>query len=241
MLIQNINQLRESRGYINALVIFNALQTLTQNFFHNHSVFLQIRIILLQIQKQGNKRRLTIGGHQGINLILNGLYAALQLVAQALICQTLQSFVINVASGGFLDALFKLFIALTQIFAQMTDINRLTAVLAGSNRGNNLCHNGAGNLEAFRAFNHFAVHNRAVIQHIADINQAAVENRLNKIVGIMKMQHAFFMRLGNLCRQHNTLCQIFGNLTGNQVALSSSHSCIFITVFFHNVLIAVAD
>lgn len=77
----------------------------------------------------------------------------------------------------------------------MTDINRLTAVLAGSNRGNNLCHNGAGNLKALRAFNHFAVHNRAVIQHIADINQAAVENRLNKIVGIMKMQHAFFMRL----------------------------------------------
>ena len=132
MLIQNINQLREGRGYINALVIFNALQTLTQNFFHNHSVFLKIRIILLQIQKQGNKRRLTISGHQGIDLILNGLYAALQLVAQALICQTLQSFVINVASGGFLDALFKLFVALTQIFAQMTDINRLTAVLAGS-------------------------------------------------------------------------------------------------------------
>ena len=63
MLIQNINQLREGRGYINALVIFNALQTLTQNLFHNHSVFLQIRIILLQVQKQGNKRRLTIGGH----------------------------------------------------------------------------------------------------------------------------------------------------------------------------------
>ena len=146
MLIQNINQLREGRGYINALVIFNALQTLTQNFFHNHSVFLQIRIILLQVQKQGNKRRLTIGGHQGIDLILNGLYATLQLVAQALICQTLQSFVINVASGGFLDALFKLFVALTQIFAKMTDINRLTAVLAGSNGCNNLCHNGAGNL-----------------------------------------------------------------------------------------------
>ena len=241
MLIQNINQLREGRGYINALVIFNALQTLTQNFFHNHSVFLQIRIILLQVQKQGNKRRLTIGGHQGIDLILNGLYATLELVAQALVCQTLQSFVINVASGGFLDALFKLFVALTQIFAKMTDINRLTAVLAGSNRGNNLCHNGAGNLEALGAFNHFAVHNRTVIQHIADINQAAVENRLNKIVCIMKMQYTLFMSLRNLCRQHNALRQVLGNLTGNQVALSSSHSCIFITVFFHNVLIAVAD
>ena len=241
MLIQNINQLREGRGYINALVIFNALQTLTQNFFHNHGVFLQIRIILLQIQKQGNKRRLTIGGHQGINLILNSLYAALQLVAQALVCQTLQSFLINVAFSGLHNTLFELFVALTQIFAQMTDINRLTAVLARSNRSNNLCHNGAGNLKALRTFNHFAVHNRAVIQHIADINQAAVENRLNKIVGIMEMQHALFMRLRNLCRQHNTLRQVLGNLTGNQVTLSSSHRCIFITVFFHNVLIAVAD
>ena len=63
MLIKHINQLREGRRYINALIIFNALQTLTQNLFYNHSVFLQIRIILLQVQKQGNKRRLTIGGH----------------------------------------------------------------------------------------------------------------------------------------------------------------------------------
>ena len=57
----------------------------------------------------------------------------------------------------------------------------------------------------------------------------------------MKMQHAFFMRFGNLCRQHDTLRQVLGNLTGNQVALSSCHRCIFITVFFHNILIAVAD
>ena len=85
----------------------------------------------------------------------------------------------------------------------MADIHRLAAVLAAGNAGDNLRHNGAGNLEALRAFNEFAVHNRAVVQHIADINQAAVKNRLNEIIGIMEMNCAFVMRFGNFFRQDN--------------------------------------
>ena len=97
MLIKHINQLREGRRYINALIIFNTLQTLTQNLLYNHSVLLQVRIVLLQVQEQGYKRRLAVGRHQGINLILNRLHAALELVAQALIRQTLQRISINIA------------------------------------------------------------------------------------------------------------------------------------------------
>ena len=76
-LIQHIHQFGESRSYIHALVVFNALQALTQNFFYDHSIFLQIRIILAQVQKQSYEGGLTVGGHQGIDLVLNGLYATL--------------------------------------------------------------------------------------------------------------------------------------------------------------------
>ena len=123
----------------------------------------------------------------------------------------------------------------------MTDIYRLAAILARSNRSNNLRHNSAGYLEASRAFNHFAVHNGAVVQHIANVNQAAVKNRLDKIICVMEMQNALLMCLGNLLRQHQALRQILRNLTGNQVALRSSHRSIFIGVFLHNVFIIIAD
>ena len=57
-------------------------------------------------------------------------------------------------------------------------------------RRDNLSHNRTGYLETLRAFNQFAVHHGAVIQHVLNINQTAVKNRLNKIVRIMEVQHA---------------------------------------------------
>ena len=75
----------------------------------------------------------------------------------------------------------------------MADIHRLAAVLAAGNGSDNLRHNRAGNLEALRAFNQLAVHNRAAIQHIADINQAAVKNRLNEIIRVMEMDQPLLM------------------------------------------------
>ena len=77
MLIKNINKFREGRCHIDTLLIFDALQTLTQNFFHDHGIFLQVGVILAQVQEQSYEGRLTIGGHQGIDLVLDGLYAAL--------------------------------------------------------------------------------------------------------------------------------------------------------------------
>ena len=123
----------------------------------------------------------------------------------------------------------------------MANINGLTAVLAGGYGSNDLRHNGAGYLEASGAFNELAIHNSAVIQHITDINQAAVKNRLDKIIGIVKMQHALFMGLRDFFWQHNALGQILRNLAGNQIALSCCHGGVFIGVLLHNILIAIAN
>ena len=123
----------------------------------------------------------------------------------------------------------------------MTDIHRLTAILTGRNRSDDLRHHVAGDLEALGRFDHLAVHYRAVIQHIPNIDQAAIENRLNKIVHIMEMQHTIFMRFGDFCRQNQTPGQIFGNFSGNQIPLRGSHDRILIAVFFHHIFIAVAD
>ena len=57
----------------------------------------------------------------------------------------------------------------------------------------------------------------------------------------MKMDHALFMCLNDLLRKQNTLGQILGYLTGDQVSLRGSNICIFVGVFLHYILIAVFD
>ena len=90
----------------------------------------------------------------------------------------------------------------------MADVNRLTAVLAAGNRGNDLCHNGTCNLEALRALDQLSVHDRSILKHITDIDQTAVKNALQIIIHIMEMDHTILMRLNDLLRQEDTLGQI---------------------------------
>ena len=81
----------------------------------------------------------------------------------------------------------ELFIAAAQVFAQVADIHALAAVLVGGHAGDNLGHHRAGNLKALGAFDHLAVHHGAVVQHVADVDQAAVKNRLHKIICVVEM------------------------------------------------------
>ena len=184
---------------------------------------------------------MTISSHQSIDLILNGLNATLQLCTQTFLYQVFQSFFVKFATGNFHNIAFELVIAAAQIFTQVANIYRLTAILGRSNRCDDLGHNGAGNLEAFRAFNHFAIHYSTFIKHVADVNQAAVEDRLNEIVSVMEVQYAFVVSCRDFFRQNDASGQVFRNFASNQVALSSSHNSVFVRVFFHNIFIAVTN
>ena len=98
---------------------------------------------------------------------------------------------------------------LSQIFAKVSGVYRLTAVLRAGDRRDDLRHNRAGNLKTLWTLNQFSVHHRTIIKHIPNINQTAVKNRLNKIIHIVEMKHTFFMRFRDFLRKKNTLCQIF--------------------------------
>ena len=156
---------------------------------------------MIQVKEQGYKWRLSVCGHQRIDLILNGLHAGTQFVLGAFLCQFFYHFRRKLTVTGFCNMGFKLLIASAKVFAQVANIHRLSTVLAAGNSGNDLCQNGAGNLEALWAFNQLAVHNGAVVQHIANVNQAAVENWLEKIVGIVKVNLTVFMGLRDFLRQ----------------------------------------
>ena len=82
VLLQNIDQLRECRGNVNTLFIFDAKNSLTQNFLgHKCKIIPHLSLRhLVQIHKNGNKRCLSIGGHQCDHLILDHLDTLFDLI-----------------------------------------------------------------------------------------------------------------------------------------------------------------
>ena len=123
----------------------------------------------------------------------------------------------------------------------MTDVHRLPAVLGACHRRNDLGHDGTRNLKGLGAFNHLAVHHGAVVQHIPDVDQTAVEDRLEKIVGVVEVKNALVVRLGDLLRQKDTPGKVFRHLSGDQVTLGGRHHGVFVGVFLHHVLVGVLD
>ena len=77
----------------------------------------------------------------------------------------------------------------------MGNVHRLAAVLTACHGSNDLRHYGARHLKALRGLDELSVHNRAVVQHISDVHQAAVKDRLKKVIRIMEVNGSLFMGL----------------------------------------------
>ena len=241
VLIQHVDQLGEGGGDIHALLVLDALQTLAQHLFHDHGVLFQVGVALLEIEEQGDKGGLTVGGHEGVDLILDGLHAALELVPHPVIHQTLHSRLVHQAGALIGDVLAELLPAAAQILAQVAHVHALAAVLVGGHAGNDLSGDGAGHLEALGGLNELAVHHGAVVQHVADVDEAAVEDGLDKVVGVVEVDRALVVSLGDILRQQDAAGQVSAHLTGNVVALSGGDHGVLIGVLLGQLLILIAQ
>ena len=123
----------------------------------------------------------------------------------------------------------------------MAHIHALAAVLVGGHVGDDLGHDVAGHLEALGAFDHLAVDHGAVVQHIADVDEAAVENGLHKVVGIVEVQDALIVSLADLLRQQDAAGQVAAHLAGNIVALGGGDDGVLVGVLFGQLLVGVAQ
>ena len=133
--LQHVDELRERRGDPHALFVLYAFIALTQHFFNDDGkvVLLLLRTRLVQVHEYGNERSLAIGGHKRYHLILDGLNATTNLIAQTAFNNTRK-----LLSGRFYANLIKLadYIATNLLTAdldkrsKMRKRNRLAAVLA---------------------------------------------------------------------------------------------------------------
>ena len=137
--------------------------------------------------------------------------------------------------------LFILFTRAAKIFAEMRDVDRLSAVLRGGDRSDYLRDYCARDLERFGAFYHLAVHDGAVIEHVADVDEAAVEYGLQKIVGIVEVNGAFVVSLGDVFGQEYPAGKVLGNFAGDEVALGGRRAGVLVGVLLHYVLVGIFD
>ncbi len=241
MLVQHVHQLRERGRHIDPFLVLRALQALVEDLFDDSDGLFHILFFLVDVQEQGHERRLSICSHQGIDLVLDGLHAGAQLILQAqlhdfLLCRLLQG------AAEFLVQLgAELHPALVQVFPQVLDVHGLPAVLVAGHRRDDLGGDGAGHLEALGGFDHFSVDGCTIVQHVLDVDQAAVEDRLDEIVRVMEVEHALIVGLGDVLGQEDAPGQIPAHLTGDIVPLGGGQAGVLVGILLCQLLVLVAD
>ena len=171
VLIQNIDELRECRCYPNTLLILNALHSLKKNFLDNlGKIFSGLAFRnLVQIHEHGYERSLSVTGHQGNQLVLNGLDTVADLCLQTILCQLIYNLIINSFATLFTlsDNLgTNLLTADVNERSQVRQREGLSAVLVGSNLSHNLGGYVTSSKEAVWTLNHGLGNHGSVPQHI---------------------------------------------------------------------------
>ena len=92
-----------------------------------------------------------------------------------------------------------------------------------------------------RTLDQRAGNDRAVLQHILQIDQIAVMHMLGKVVAVMEMDNPLVVRLYNIGRQQDTVGNIAGNLARHVVALSGIDHRVLIGIFLLGFLVAALD
>ena len=83
ILVKHVYELGECRGDVHAYLVLYALIALLEYFLYYHRVFFDVLVLVVEVHEEGDEGGLTVGRHEGINLVLYGLNACLELVLYA--------------------------------------------------------------------------------------------------------------------------------------------------------------
>ena len=247
VVLQHIDELGEGGGDPDTGLVLDALIALAQHLLNDDGqVGLQALVVtgLIQIHKDRDEGSLAVGGHQGDDLILDGLHTALDLLAQALLHDLGDLLLAGVNAQLLhlgLDVAADLLAADIDEGGQVGQADALAAVLAGRDLRDDLRGNVAGRGEGVRLFNQGAADDRAVLQHIVQIDEVAVVHVLGVVVGIVEVDDALLMRLDDLRREQHAHGQVLADLTGHVVTLYAVDGRVLVGVFLLDFLVVALD
>lgn len=224
ILFEHVDKLGERGRDIRAHLVLDALVALVEHLFDDDGEILLFALAprLAEIHEYRDEGSLSVGREQRDELILYRLYALLDLFAQALLDDGL----LDVVGGRYAHHL-RLFIHVARDLLardlherhEVRQADGLAAVLIGGDLGYNLRGDVAGGGEGMRLLYHGAAYDRAVLQHILEVDEVAVMHVLREIVGVVEVYESFLVRLHDIGRKEQTLGQILADLARHVVAL----------------------
>ena len=195
---------------------------------------------LVEVHEDRDERRLAVGGHEGDDLVLDGLDAAGDLLAQAPLDDLGELLLAGVGVDGLhlgLDLAADLLARDVHEGRQVRERDGLAAVLAGGHLGDDLRGDVAGGGEAVRALDEGAGDHRAVLQHVLEVHEVAVVHVLREVVGVVEVDDALVVSLHNVLRKKLPHCYVLGNFTRHVVALHGVDSRVLVGVLLLDFLV----
>ena len=246
VLLQHVNELGEGGGDPDTLLVLDTLVALAECLLDNHGQVTLLLLVsrLVEVHEHGDEGGLSVGGHQGDHLVLDGLDTAADLFSQTILDHLGNGFLAGLNAEdlhfifhGFAD----LFPADLDEGGQVGKADGLAAVLVGSYLCDDLGGDIAGGGEGMGLFNQGAGNDSAVLQHVFQIHQIAVVHMLGIVVGIVEMDNAELVGIDNFLGQQDTLGDILGNLTGHIVALDCIDGGILVGVLLLDLFVVAFD
>ena len=245
--VQDVDEFRESRRDVDIGFVLDALDTLAQQFFVDEGRFLSVFVVRFKIHEQRDERRLAVGRHEGVDLILDGLDAVLDFLLCPLPGDFFGLFHVRFDTVDFALFFDDSFHVLLEGFADIgrqdavDAVDGLTAVLAAGDLGDDLRRHRAGDLEGFRRIDFLAVDDRAVGQHVFQVDETAVEHGLDDVIHIVEMDSPAVMGLDDIGRDELTAGNVLGDFAGNEVALRRYDVAVLIGIFIEDFQVRVVQ
>ena len=197
-----------------------------------------------EVHEDRDERGLAVGGHERDDLILDSLDAAADLLTQTVLDDLGdRGFVRRCAEGAdlFEDGLADLLPGDVDERGQMRQGDGLAAILVGGDLGDDLRGDVAGRGEAVRLLNERAGDDRAVLEHVLEVDEVAVVHVLREIVGVVEVDDAGLVRVDDLLRQEHPRSQVLGDFAGHIVALDGVDGRVLVGVFLLDLFVVRFD
>ena len=244
--IEDVDELREGGGDPYALFILDALHALAEDFFDDEGKVFPCLAVrhFVKVHEHGDERRLSVAGHEGDELVLDGLDAGLDLFLQAAFHDLGDDVFIHHFAGfpALCEDFFSDLLA-ADVYegSEVREREGLPAVLVRSDLRDDLRRDIARSEEGVRLFDHGLADDGAILQHVFQIDEVAVVLALGEIVGIVEMDDALLVRFHDFFREQQAAGEVLRYLAGHVVTLRGIDDRVLIRIFLLHFFVIKVD
>ena len=246
VILQDIDEFRERRGDVSAGLVLDAEDALVEHDLDDESKVVPDLAFrhFVQVHEDRDEGSLAVGGLQGDELILDGLAAALDFLADFLLDEG-REFVFRKADAGLSQFLAEtgadLLTGDVDERCEMAHGDGLSAVLAGRDLSDDLRSDGAGSGEALRTVDMSAGDAGAVLQHVLEVDEVAVVHVLCEVVRVVEVDDAVSVSHDDVFRKQVLRGVVAAPLTGHVVSLDGEDGRVLVGVLLFDLFIVALD